>query len=77
MNKALLLLPFPIVAFGAGLAASETLPSPVTLIVPVLIILVLVVLNGFFVAAEFAIIGVRPSEVDKMVQEGTPRAGEI
>ncbi|UCG23557.1 MAG: HlyC/CorC family transporter [Chloroflexota bacterium] len=77
MSKALLLLPIPIVAFGAGLAASDTLPSPATLIVPMIIILVLVVINGFFVAAEFAIIGVRPSEVDQMVQEGTPRAGEI
>ncbi len=42
-----------------------------------LIILVLVLLNGLFVAAEFAIIGVRPSRVEQLVDEGNGRAGKI
>ncbi|MFN2187302.1 MAG: hemolysin family protein [Candidatus Promineifilaceae bacterium] len=37
-------------------------------------IMLLVLLNGFFVAAEFAIIGVRPSKIDQMVQEGSKDA---
>lgn len=76
MSKLLLLLPLPLLVF-VRLAATEELPSLATLIVPVVVIIVLVLLNGFFVAAEFSIIGVRPSEVDKMVQEGNGRALEV
>lgn len=42
-----------------------------------LIILLLVLLNGLFVAAEFAIIGVRPSRVEQLVSEGNGRASKI
>ena len=45
--------------FLAAVAAAESLPSPTVLILPTIIILILVVINGVFVAAEFAIIGVR------------------
>ncbi len=38
------------------------------------IILLLVALNGLYVAAEFAIIGVRPSRVEQLVQEGNRTA---
>ncbi len=37
-------------------------------------ILVLVLLNGFFVAAEFALVSVRKSQIDKLVNEGNRRA---
>ncbi|UIP01412.1 hemolysin family protein (plasmid) [Halobaculum sp. CBA1158] len=37
-----------------------------------LVALVLVVLNGFFVAAEFALVRVRSTSVDQMVDEGRP-----
>lgn len=42
-----------------------------------LIILLLVLLNGLFVAAEFAIIGVRPSRLEQLVGDGNGRAGKI
>ena len=77
MSKALLLLPLPLLLLAPNLAKSESLPGLGTLFLPLLVIFILVVLNGFFVAAEFAIIGVRPSEVDKMVQEGNGKALEI
>ncbi len=41
------------------------------------VILVLVVLNGFFVAAEFALIGLRPGRVEQLVEEGRPRAPQV
>ncbi len=44
------------------------------LIVPFLIITLLILINGLFVAAEFAIIGVRPSRVEQLVQEGNRTA---
>ena len=77
MSKLLLLAPIPLLVAIPLAAASEELPSLTTLIVPSIVILILVLLNGFFVAAEFAIIGVRPSEVDKMVHEGNATALEV
>jgi CBS domain containing-hemolysin-like protein len=76
MSKgALLLLGFPGLALLASAAlAQEDLPSLGTLIVPTLVIMILVLVNGFFVAAEFAIIGVRPSKVEQKVEEGDQRA---
>lgn len=38
-------------------------------------VLALVVLNGFFVASEFAIIKVRTSQLDALIEEGDRRAG--
>src|SRR5947209_20391494 len=37
----------------------------------------LVALNGFFVAAEFALVGVRKTRVEEMVGQGVPRAGAV
>ncbi|MFC3957688.1 hemolysin family protein [Halovivax cerinus] len=39
------------------------------------IALILVALNGFFVAAEFALVRIRPSVVDRLVDEGRTGAG--
>ncbi len=38
-------------------------------LIPIAIIVVLIIVNGVFVAAEFAIIGVRPSQLEAIVQE--------
>jgi len=79
MTKFLLLgLGLPGVSlFFAALAATEALPSPVGLLVPAVVILVLVVINGFFVAAEFAIIGVRDTQMEQMADEGNSIAGNV
>jgi CBS domain containing-hemolysin-like protein len=52
----------PASAPSDGLSVSQKLISLV-------IALVLVVINGFFVAAEFALVKVRPTQIDKMVRE--------
>jgi CBS domain containing-hemolysin-like protein len=43
----------------------------------VVVALVLVVLNGFFVAAEFAFVRIRGTSVDQLVEEGRPGAGTL
>ena len=42
-----------------------------------LVALLLVVLNGFFVAAEFAFVRVRATSVEQLVEDGTPGAGAL
>ena len=42
-----------------------------------LAVLVLVAANGFFVAAEFALVSVRRTRIDELVQEGKPFAREV
>jgi len=39
--------------------------------------LVLVVLNGFFVASEFAFVRVRSTSVEQLVEEGRPGSGAL
>ena len=61
----------------AAVAAAESLPSPMTLILPAIIILILVIINGVFVAAEFAIIGVRDTQMEQLADEGNAIAGNV
>lgn len=58
-------------------AVDQGLPSPMQLILPLLVVAVLILVNGFFVTAEFAIIGVRHSQVEQMVQEGVGEAQNV
>lgn len=51
--------------------SSDPLPSLLNL----LLVLLLVLLNGFFVAAEFAMVKVRSSRIDALISEGNKRAG--
>lgn len=48
--------------------------QPTSIILPVLITTFLVLINGLFVAAEFAIIGVRPTQVEPLAKAGNKRA---
>ncbi|WP_274650053.1 hemolysin family protein [Paenibacillus humicola] len=48
--------------------------DPLPLLGNLLLILLLVLLNGFFVAAEFAMVKVRSSRIDTLIQEGNRRA---
>ena len=78
MSKLALLVGLPgvgLFGYAAVQAAAEGgLPSPVVLIVPSIVILVLVLLNGLFVAAEIAIVGVRSSQIEQMADEGNKLA---
>jgi CBS domain containing-hemolysin-like protein len=47
------------------------------ILVPFVIILILVLLNGLFVAAEFAIIGVRPTRIAQLAQSGNRTARRL
>ncbi len=58
----------------AAAAAGGELPSPQTLLLPTLVIAVLVFLNGVYVAAEFAINGVRPTQVEELSEAGNRTA---
>lgn len=79
MTKYLLLamtLPgFGILATAAAQEATELAAGP--LLVALVVIFLLVLLNGLFVMAEFSIIGVRPTQLEQMVDEGVDRAGSV
>src|SRR5882762_3548298 len=66
-------------SFGLWLALSTAVTyhwdSAVSVLLKPLVIAVLVALNGFFVACEFAIIKVRSSQLDALAEEGNVRAG--
>ncbi len=62
-------------AFATGAEAiAEQWDSPVVLFGKLATIAALVVLNGFFVAAEFALVKVRSSQLDSLADEGDTRA---
>ncbi|MDX1663229.1 MAG: hemolysin family protein [Candidatus Promineifilaceae bacterium] len=62
--------------FMGRVLAQEEAMQP-NLLVVLAIILFLVLVNGLFVAAEFAIIGVRASRVEQMAAEGHKRARHV
>ena len=69
MTKAILLtlmVPSMSAAFLISSAAAEGESSWGLLLFDVFAILFLVALNGFFVSAEFGIIGVRPTQLEEM-----------
>ncbi len=78
MTKLLLLLSLPLPAlYVMAIAGDEGLPGLTTIFFPFIIIIVLVMLNGLFVASEFALIGVRPTQMEQMVNEGKHAANYI
>jgi CBS domain containing-hemolysin-like protein len=76
MTKAIfltLMVPGMSAAFLISSAAQENSQGWSALLIPFVIILILVALNGFFVSAEFGIIGVRPTQLEEM--EGEDKGG--
>ena len=51
-------------------STADDLPSLGLLLIPSVIIILLIIVNGLFVMAEFALIGVRPSQVEQLANEG-------
>ncbi len=60
-----------------NLSDSTGLPDPFSLVLPSLIILLLVILNGLFVLAEFALISVRPTQLEPLADEGSRTAKQV
>lgn len=63
--------------FFAAASMAEALPSLTDLFVPVIVIVLLVLINAVFVAAEFAIAGVRDTELEQLADEGNRAAGDM
>jgi CBS domain containing-hemolysin-like protein len=80
MSKLLLLslsVPISSFLFLVYNIAEEGLPSITTLIVPFVVISILILLNALYVASEFALIGVRPTQLEQMANEGNKKAGSV
>ncbi|HEV7506806.1 MAG TPA: hemolysin family protein [Thermoanaerobaculia bacterium] len=58
----------------AQVASVPAAPSAITPVWGMLLGIVLVALNGFFVSAEFALVKVRPTQIEPLVAEGNRRA---
>ena len=65
-----LLIPGMSAAVLLSTYAQEEHSGASALLIPAIIILLLVALNGFYVAAEFGIIGVRPTQLEEMEGDG-------
>jgi CBS domain containing-hemolysin-like protein len=46
-------------------------------VIPFIVIALLILINGLFVAAEFAIIGVRPTRIEQLAQDGNRAARSV
>lgn len=66
MSRSRLLLALTMGLSVTTIAAANGLPSPWAWLVPVAVTVLLVLLNGLFVAAEFSIIGIRASQIAAM-----------
>ena len=58
-------------------ALSAMASGPIVLLAPVLLTALLIFVNGVFVAAEFAIIGVRRTQMEQLAGEGNARARRV
>lgn len=79
MSKAILLL---VVMAGSNLhkfapASAQAVPPASALIVPLMVILLLILINALFVAAEFAVIGVRDTQMEQLADDGDVVAGHV
>ncbi len=65
---------FLILASASGGEVATEWDSPASILFQLAIILFFVLLNGFFVAAEFALVKVRPSQLDEEAEAGSKGA---
>jgi CBS domain containing-hemolysin-like protein len=64
----------PLWAMAVTPAADLPPLSPGAIATQVLLIAVFILLNGFFVAAEFALVKVRASQLDEIIDDGDPKS---
>src|SRR4051795_6561252 len=72
-----LLSSFPIAAAPLAEAIAQHWDPPAVILAKLAAIAALVFLNGFFVACEFAIVKVRSSQLEALVDEGNTRASFV
>src|SRR5688500_17541870 len=63
--------------FAAETGAVPEAPTVLSAALKILLVIVLVLANGFFVAAEFAFVGVRRSRIDALAAEGHKAAKRL
>lgn len=73
----LALIGLPVLGFMAIDASAAPIPHIENILVPLLVIIILVLLNGLFVAAEFAIIAVRPTQAERITETGHKAAQHV
>jgi CBS domain containing-hemolysin-like protein len=67
----------PGVALTAGVLVAEGGRSAGGLLVALVVILVFILINALFVAAEFGLIGVRPTQIEELALDGNRRAMQM
>lgn len=67
----------PLLFFFAEAGAAAETPSIVSTVLNLLLVIFLVLANGFFVAAEFALVAVRKSRIEALVNEGNAAAERL
>ncbi|HQZ98527.1 MAG TPA: CNNM domain-containing protein, partial [Pyrinomonadaceae bacterium] len=60
--------------FAADIESAAEMPTLLSSILKILLVIFLVLANGFFVASEFALVAVRKSRIEAMASEGEPAA---
>lgn len=60
--------------FAADIESTAEMPTLLSSILKILLVIFLVLANGFFVASEFALVAVRKSRIEAMASEGEPAA---
>lgn len=63
--------------FAAETSAPENVTSIASIFLYILLVIVLVIANGFFVAAEFAFVAVRKSRIEALANEGSKSAKRL
>ena len=63
-----------ILLFAADIGSAAEMPTLFSSVLKIALVIFLVLANGFFVASEFALVAVRKSRIEAMVNEGDPAA---
>lgn len=67
---------FPVLASAGAVDEPALWESPASMFYKLASVIVLILLNGFFVAAEFAIVKVRKTQLEAVIEKGARRNGQ-